>query len=237
MATKMATRANDGRSLVHQAVQSVRDHIKANDLKVGDNLPGEGYFADVLGVSRAVIREAFGALAALRLIDVGNGRRARVGAIDGSVMATSLDHAVATAQVSFGEVWDVRRTLELRTAELAAHARSDAEAREIVRLADGIAASGDDLEARTSYDVGFHAAIARASGNMLFLQIVRAFAPMMEIAIPAAWHTRTAEDERERISRLHQDLAKAIADRDADAARALMDSHFDASIRDQLVTS
>lgn len=233
----MATRAGDGSSLVHQAVQAVRNHIKANDLKVGDTLPGEGHFAGALGVSRAVIREAFGALTALRLIDVGNGRRARVGAIDGSVMATSLDHAVATAQVSVGEVWDVRRSLELRTAELAAAARSDDDAREILRHADGIAYAGEDLGARVRHDLAFHAAIARASGNMLFLQIVRAFAPMMEVAIPAAWHTRTAEAERERIGRLHQDLAHAIADHDAANARALMDAHFDASIRDQLVAS
>ena len=233
----MASRLSDGGSLVHQAAQAVRDHIKSNDLKVGDTLPAEGHFAGVLGVSRPVMREAFKTLSALRLIDVGNGRRARVGAIDGSVMATSLDHAVATAQVSIQEVWDVRRTLELRTAELAATERTDREAEEIVRLADGIAGAGDDLALRTRHDLAFHAAIAGASHNELFLQIVRAFAPMMEIAIPAAWHTRKAEVERERISHLHQSLAQAIADRDPAAARAAMDAHFDASIRDQLAAS
>ena len=233
----MASHASDGRSLVDRAMQAVRDHIKTNDLKVGDTLPGEGQFAGALGVSRAVMREAFGALAALRLIDVANGRRARVGAIDGSVMATSLDHAITTAQVSVREVWDVRRTLELRTAELAAQNRSDAEAAEILRHAVGIASAGDDLALRTHHDLAFHAEIARASRNQLFLQIVRAFAPMMEIAIPAAWHTRKAEIERERILALHEKLARAIADRDPPAARAAMDAHFDASIRDQLAAS
>ena len=115
-----ALRAVAGGSLVDHAVRRVRDHIRAHDLKVGDTLPGEGQFAAELGVSRAVMREAFGALAALKVLDVANGRRARVGAIDGSVMGQSIDHAVATAQVSVAEVWDVRRTLELRTAELAA---------------------------------------------------------------------------------------------------------------------
>jgi GntR family transcriptional regulator, transcriptional repressor for pyruvate dehydrogenase complex len=216
----MATRQNDGESLVHQAVQAVREHIKSNDLKVGDTLPAEGHFAGVLGVSRPVMREAFKTLSALKLIDVANGRRARVGAIDGSVIATSLDHAVATAQVSVREVWDVRRTLELRTAELAATERTDREAAEILRLANGIAIAGDDLESRTDHDLAFHAAIARASHNALFLQIVRAFAPMMEIAIPAAWHTRKAEEERDSISQLHLALAEAIANRDPAAARA-----------------
>ena len=56
----------DGGSLVSKAVQAVRNHIKAHDLKVGDPLPAEGSFAADLGVSRAVMREAFGALAALK---------------------------------------------------------------------------------------------------------------------------------------------------------------------------
>ena len=130
-----AAQLEEGGSLVDLAVRRVRDHIRESDLKVGDTLPGEGQFAAELGVSRAVMREAFGALAALRLIDVGNGRRARVGAIDGSVMGTSLDHAVATAQISVAEVWDVRRTLELRTAYLAARHRSDADAHLILAAA------------------------------------------------------------------------------------------------------
>ena len=109
-----------GGSLVDVAMRGVRSHIRDHDLKVGDALPGEATFATRFGVSKAVMREAFGALAALRLIDVANGRRARVSAIDGTVLATSLDHAVATHQISVPEIWEVRRTLELRTAELAA---------------------------------------------------------------------------------------------------------------------
>ena len=140
---KSPARLDDGGSLVDLAVRRVRDHIRDSDLKVGDTLPGEGQFATDLGVSRAVMREAFGALAALRLIDVANGRRARVGAIDGSVMGTSLDHAVATAQISVGEVWDVRRTLELRTAELAARGRSDADAAAIRSAAQAMATATD----------------------------------------------------------------------------------------------
>ena len=143
-------RAIEGGSLVDRAVRCVRDHIRDNDLKVGDTLPGEGAFAERLGVSRAVMREAFSTLAALHQIDVGNGRKARVAAIDGSVLSTLLDHAVATAQVTVNEIWDVRRTLELRTAELAAIRRSDAEARAIIGHAQAMAAHGNDLDELTA---------------------------------------------------------------------------------------
>lgn len=221
-------------SLVQQAMQAVRDHIRDNDMKVGDTLPGEGYFVDLMGVSRAVMREAFGGLAALRLIDVANGRRARVGAIDGSVIAASLDHAVATSQVSISEIWDVRRTMEVRTAELAALNRTDEEAALILSLAEAMAEAGDDMAKVTASDTALHQAIATASHNPLFLQIIRSFAPMMHDAVPAAWRTRTTEGERADVLTRHRALAKAIADRDPQAARQVMTSHFDRAIDEML---
>ncbi len=223
---------DDGGSLVDRAVRRVRAHIRAHDLKVGDTLPGENHFASELGVSRAVVREAFGALAALRLIDVGNGRRARVGAMDGSVMATSLDHAVATSQVSVAEVWEVRRTLEQRTAELAAASRSAEEARIIVAEAAGMRRAGDDLVALTRHDIAFHQTIAQASRNILFHQIIRSFEPLMAVAVPTAWHTRVTAAEREAMLDCHAAIADAIASGEVAIAVSQMNRHFDASIGD-----
>ncbi|HEX7695068.1 MAG TPA: FadR/GntR family transcriptional regulator [Sphingomonas sp.] len=225
-------RAIESGSLVERAVRRVRDHIRENDLKVGDTLPGEGAFAEQLGVSRAVMREAFSTLAALRQIDVGNGRKARVAAIDGSVLSTSLEHAVATAQVTISEIWDVRRTLELRTAELAALRRSDLEARAIVGHADAMAAASGDLEKLTRHDIAFHQTIAKASGNVLFYNIIRSFEALMSVAVPTAWHTRTTPDQRMMVLEQHRALAQAIADRDSATAVAEMNTHFDTSISD-----
>lgn len=227
---QIAARANKG-TLVKAATEAVREHIRANALKVGDVLPSEGSFAAEVGVSRPVMREAFHALAALKVIDVGNGRRARVGAIDGSVMAESIEHAISTAQVSLADVWDVRRTLELRTAELAACNRSDEQADAILAAAHAIAASRDE-NARTAADTAFHQTIALASGNPLFFQIVRSFEQMMRVAIPKAWAGRTTQEEREETLVLHREVAEAIADRDPELARAAMDSHFARSIGD-----
>lgn len=223
-------RAGEGGSLVDHALRRVRDHIRAHDLKVGDTLPGEGWFATELGVSRAVIREAFGALAALKVLDVANGRRARVGAIDGSVMGASIDHAVATAQVSLAEVWEVRRTLELRTAALAAAHRSNADADELSRAADAMVAAGDDLAQITVHDIRFHQAIARASGNALFHQVVRSFEPLMTAAVPTAWRTRVTPEQREDILKHHLLIADAIRRGDPEQATEAMRAHFVASV-------
>ncbi|MGX7927139.1 FadR/GntR family transcriptional regulator [Tsuneonella sp. HG094] len=218
-------------TLVETATEAVREHIRTNQLKVGDVLPSEGSFAAEVGVSRPVMREAFHALAALKMIDVGNGRRARVGAIDGSVMAASIGHAVSTAQVSLADVWDVRRTLELRTAELAARHRSDEQADAILAAAHTLAISRDEAT-RTAADTAFHQTIALASGNQLFFQIVRSFEQMMAIAIPKAWAGRTTEQERVESLDLHDRVARAIAESDPETARQAMESHFARSIGD-----
>lgn len=228
--------ANDGGSLVDKAMNAVRAHIRSHDLKVGDNLPSEGSFATELGVSRAVVREAFGALAALKLIDVANGRRARVGAMDGAAIAASLEHAVATAQINVVDVWDVRRTVEVRIAMLAAERRTEAEALEIVRLADAMRDSADNFTEMTKHDIAFHLAIAAASRNPLFNQIVNSFAPLMEVAVPKAWETRTARTRRDLMIGRHSALARAIALRNPEAARVAMEAHFDASIGDLLLS-
>ena len=218
-------------SLVNQAMRMVREHITANKLKVGDVLPGEQYFAVALGVSRAVMREAFGALAALRLIDVGNGRRPRVAAIDGSVLATSLEHAVSTEQISVRQIWDVRRTLELRTVELAALNRAPSQADRILRHADAMHSARGDLSIITEQDIGFHQTIAEASGNVLFQQIIRSFEILMHVAVPTAWKTRVTDEQKQAMLDHHLAVASAIAAGDPKAAQAAMYSHFDLSIQ------
>jgi len=226
----MTAIATTAKSLVQTAIDAVTKYMRESNLRVGDTLPGEGYFAERLGVSRAVMREAFQALAALKLIDVANGRKPRVGALDGSVIATSLDHAISTAQIRVIDVWDVRRTIEVRTATLAAANASAAQAAGIVELAERLEAEDQANEHTTETDIAFHLAIAEASGNELFHQIVISFVPLMKVAIPQAWRTRQTTDERRDSVERHRQLARAIALRDVDGARKWMSAHFDDSV-------
>ena len=225
----MATAATS-KSLVQTAIEAVSRHMRESGLRVGDTLPGEGYFAERLGVSRAVMREAFQAMAALKLIDVANGRKPRVGALDGKVIATSLDHAISTAQIRVIDVWDVRRTIEMRTATLAAMNATDSQAARIVELAEKLEAEDHADQQTTETDIAFHLAIAEASGNELFHQIVISFVPLMKVAIPQAWRTRqTNEQRRDSVDR-HRKLAQSIAQRDPDGAERWMAAHFDESV-------
>jgi len=84
----------------------------------------------------------------------------------------------------------------------------------------------------TRHDIAFHQAIAKASGNALFYNLIRSFESLMTVAVPTAWHSRITADQRATVLEQHHRLAEAIANRDPAAAVAEMNTHFDTSIAD-----
>ena len=218
-------------SLVDRLMADVCDHIRINGLEPGAVLPSEADFASRAGVSRAVAREGFRGLAALKLIDVGNGRRARVAQTDDSVLSLLIDHAVQTKQIRIQQILDVRRTIELRTVSLAALRRSDAEAKAIVDLAATMRASITQAEKVMEADIAFHEAIAKASRNPLFSLLVGSFRVVTRETWPIGWATRANQASQIENIDCHEVIAAAIDNRDMRAAEAAMAHHFDSAVK------
>ncbi len=216
--------------LVSLVIDRVNEHIRKNNLMVGDLLPSEGTFAEELGVSRVVMREAFRAIAALGIIDVGNGRRARVAAIDSHVLAVMIDHAVHVEQVSIQQIYDLRRTLEARTARLAALRRSEVEAQSILDLATAMRTDFLVAEKVMAHDIAFHRAITTAARNPSFSLVLGSFEKVMRQTWPIGWRSRMSDALRMNHVECHEAIARAIQAGDPQAAQTAMDEHFDSSV-------
>ncbi|MDR3373623.1 MAG: FadR/GntR family transcriptional regulator [Ancalomicrobiaceae bacterium] len=216
--------------LVEQVIEEVRTFIHQNHLGAGAMLPSETTFADRLGVSRPVAREAYRALAAVGILDVGNGRRARVAVPDASVLSLVLDHTVHIKQLSIQQIFDVRRTLELRTVSLASLRRSNEEAATLLNLVDDMrraAASPNDV---LVVDIAFHELIAQASRNPLYSLLIGSFRAATRQTFHIGWQSRrTVESKLESINN-HQRVADAIAAQDTPRAEQAMSEHFDSAI-------
>ncbi|MFN3525976.1 MAG: FadR/GntR family transcriptional regulator, partial [Paracoccus sp. (in: a-proteobacteria)] len=160
-------------SLVERTMDGIRALIRADGLLPGQALPSETKMAAQLGVSRPVMREAMRGLATLRILTIGNGRKARVATADASALGVVLDHASHTGGVSIQQILDARRTLERRTVELAAMRRSDEDAAELGAIVEQMLAAldGDHTEIQ-ELDIRFHEVIARASGNPLYALLI-----------------------------------------------------------------
>lgn len=218
-------------SLVDRLMADVCDHIRVNELEPGAVLPSESDFASRAGVSRAVAREGFRGLAALKLIDVGNGRRARVAQTDDSVLSLMIDHAVHTKQIRIQQILDVRRTIELRTVSLAALRRSDREAADIVDLAAAMRANLAKADTVMEADIAFHEAIAKASRNPLFALLVGSFRVVTRETWPIGWATRFNQASQIENIDCHDAIAAAILGRDMRAAEVAMAHHFDSAVK------
>jgi GntR family transcriptional regulator, transcriptional repressor for pyruvate dehydrogenase complex len=218
-------------SLVSRAMLAINQHIRSSGLKLGDSIPSETTFALQLGVSRAVVREAFRSLSAVGVIEVGNGRRARVGGIDETVLPIILNHAVLTDQISILQVYDARRTIEMRTVALAAMRRSTAEAAEISGLAASMAEDFATAGKVMEHDISFHEAIARASKNPLLSLIVGAFRGVTLHTWQIGWSSRRTDDDRQGSVECHIRIAEAIAQHKAEEAEECMAEHFDNSVK------
>jgi GntR family transcriptional repressor for pyruvate dehydrogenase complex len=231
----MTTDAPADETRVQFVMRRVVEHISRERLRVGDQLPSETRFVDTLGVSRPVVREAFGALAALNIVDTANGRRPRVSALNGSVLSISLDHAVRTEQISVRQVWETRRCLETETIALAAVRRTDVEAARMRDIARAMSEAERDSPELMGLDIALHKAIADASRNLLMAQIISSFEPLLESAVPAAWRVLRSDEQHREILDRHIEIADTITRRDPEAARAAMDGHFDAAIGARLL--
>ena len=212
-------------------IAAVRRHIRDEGLPAGAALPGEALFAERCEVSRVVVREAFRSLSALGVIDVGNGRRARVGSIDSAMLATVIDHAVHVEQMTILQIYDVRRTLEARTTRLAALRATAAEARGIGEHAAAMRRDFADAGAVMAHDIAFHAAVAAASSNPAFALIVGAFETVMRRTWPVGWRSRADDAERMTSVEAHEAIAAAIRAGDPEAAERAMQHHFDHSVK------
>lgn len=217
--------------LVSTAIQAITQHIRSEGLAPGDPLPSEAAMTRQLNVSRTVVREAFRSLSAMRLIDMSAGRRATVAKLDTGAMSMVIEHGITTQQISVQQVYDVRRTIEMRTVALAALRRTDQEAAAIGRSARQMRESFRNPEAVMEHDIAFHEAIAAASHNPVFSLIVTAFSGVTRRTWVIGWRTRSSDEAQLKMIKGHEDIADAILKGDPRLAAEHMAEHFDKSVK------
>lgn len=159
------------------AASIVADHLAQmilGELSPGSMLPSEADLAARYDVSRLTIREAVKRLEGRGLLLIARGRKAVVREPDGAAFADFLTSIIRYDPKGLFDLVVVRLSLEVQSANLAAkHATRASVAAiesELQGMRDALAQGNGtllpDLEASFhTHDVGFHAAIALASGN------------------------------------------------------------------------
>lgn len=216
------------RSLAMEVVQSLGERIRDGRLKPGDRLPTEAAIMTEFGVSRTVVREAISKLQASGQVETRHGIGTFVlDAVDMGGFRIAPDQMATLRDVI--SVLELRIGIETEAAALAAQRRNDDD---LAQLKDALTAITEAIDAgrdAVGADFNFHLAIARATRNPHYAELV---ATLGSRIIPRARLEDAQEMTEERRAYLrrvnaeHENILVAIANSDVDGARAAMRTHL-----------
>jgi DNA-binding FadR family transcriptional regulator len=215
--------APDRRLLSEQVADSILKNIIDNGLQPGDRMPTEPELVEQFGVSRTVIREAGRILVSRGVVDIRPRRGMVVLKYDGQSLSRQIGLMISVGRGSFEQLMEMRLTLEVQMTELAALRRTATEIADITQLADSIGAPGLTFEQTMVADLGFHSAVAKASGNPFFEHVVN---PVNEYLRETYSDSLGYESERGKTHAEHNRIAAAIALGDAVEARLAAHDHL-----------
>ncbi len=235
----------DARADYASAASAVADHLAGeilDELAPGQSLPSEAELAERYSVSRLTIREAVKLLAGRGLLELSRGRKAVVREPDGSAFSDFLTSIVRTDPKGLFDLVEVRLSLEVQSATLAAKRANRAGIVAIESALEGMRdALGDshdfaDEAAETRFhtsDFGFHEAVALASGNRVLGYLFEAMAvPLREVFfISQRGHVDRGHTPHDTIA-AHQRILDCIRDGNGRAAAEAMRVHLRDTERD-----
>lgn len=216
------------RNHYEEIAQQIKLLITSGKLKVGDKLPSTKEMSEQFGVGRSTTREALSALKAMGWIEIRQGGGCRVISSSPSDIALPELQSLRSNRETLLELLEVRQSLEVSNAAIAAEKRTEADVLALNELIQDMEHSiGDDLEGERT-DLLFHLTLAKATHNRIMVQLFESITNQMEMAIR---EIRRAElyanrSVSERLYEEHLAIFKAISEEDSLLAADRMKQHL-----------
>jgi GntR family transcriptional regulator, transcriptional repressor for pyruvate dehydrogenase complex len=214
------------RGVTVEAIAKIREQIASGKWGPGTKLPREADLAAELGLSRSSLREAVRALSLVRVLEVRQGDGTYVSSLEPDLLlgdparfATPLlrGHTIL-------ELFEVRRLLEPAAAALAAQRLGEEDRAALERELDRMHEAGDSVEELVEADAAFHDVLARAAGNSVLRSLIQSLSTRTVRA--RLWHGMADRDALELARAEHRRIYEALANGDADLARAATALHI-----------
>ena len=208
--------------LADRVAGALTESIVSGQLVPGDKLPPERELCEQFAVSRPVVREAVRSLIAKGLIVDSPRRGHTVSALGRDMVTESLTLFLRGRRLDYGKLMEVRSVIEVENAGRAAE-RASAGDIEALRAAAAALTPGLPAEEAAIADVGFHRAIATATGNEFFEMMLDS---IREVLITAQLPTLAEAKIVRGAIKHHAAILNQIEAGDPDGARDAMRAHL-----------
>jgi DNA-binding FadR family transcriptional regulator len=212
-------------NLIDLAVGRLRQQITSGAWVVGSRIPAEPVLTELIGVGRNTVREAVQSLVHAGMLERRQGSGTFV--ISDSELGNAMGRQIAGAHQR--DVLEVRRSLEVEAARLAALRRTDAQVDELRTLRDARAAAYAEghQEQMVEHDLALHRAIAHAAHNPVLLALYENLQDAITENIRFNFAHPVHDDDS------HDALVEAVADGDSAAAMREIDRYLSDLIGDE----
>jgi len=152
-------------SLVDRVEANIVDLLQQQKLKVGDSIPKELELAEILGVSRTVIREALLRLRMMGLIASKKKKGSFITSPDlfGNLSKSMNPHILD--QDTLKEIFEIRLVLEIGMAELIFHRVTEADIEELKAIVAKEPDSTKEYIFDSEHEIEFHGKLYEITGN------------------------------------------------------------------------
>jgi GntR family transcriptional regulator, transcriptional repressor for pyruvate dehydrogenase complex len=216
------------RNHYEEIAEQIKLLITSGKLKVGDKLPSTKEMSEQFGVGRSTTREALSALKAMGWIEIRQGGGCRVISSSPAELMFPELQALRSNRETLLELLEVRQSLEVSNAAIAAQKRTEADLSDMNKLILDMEHSvGDDLEGERT-DLLFHLTLAKATHNRIMVQLFESITNQMEMAIREIRRAELYSNRSvsEQLYKEHLAIFKAILEQDAALAAERMKQHL-----------
>lgn len=217
--------------LADMVIDAMRKRINGGELGPGDKLPTESQMSSHFGVSRTVVREAIAALAADGMVQPRQGAGVFVMAQASSAFSAIAGMRSNKISVALN-VLEVRMGIEIESAALAAQRRSASQQAAIHEAWNEFGRLLELGGATGKTDFAFHRAIAEATNNPFYIEVLEALGSRTipcDVASPWGTDCVLTYEYQMGLHEEHRLILEAISFRDADGAREAMREHLSRS--------
>jgi GntR family transcriptional repressor for pyruvate dehydrogenase complex len=208
-------------SIRTQVFERLRDQVVARNWPPGSKLPSENQLSLDMGVSRASVREGIQQLSALGLVDTRQGEGSFVRDFSSEIYLNALLPLLALDETAVFHVLEYRKVMEKGTVSLVVEKAGEDDIKRLEEAYAVMVRHKDDVAEFAKADLGFHLALAEASGNPIIAKINLIIRHILSVSMENIVRTLGNHDGLD----YHRRILDAIEQRDAGLAERLMEEH------------
>jgi GntR family transcriptional repressor for pyruvate dehydrogenase complex len=233
--------------LSDDVADQIRRLIINENVSEGARLPSERDLAERCGASRPTVSQALRTLSLMGLVEIRRGSGAYVLRRPETMVTTSVNLMLDLDEASVSHLMQLRlwlETLGVQHAVAREPAPDTVETDAMMTALDGLRSAAGRAAEWIAKDTIFHATVVRSAGNPYLAALYESvhtsvlsyeFKHWVETETVPAWLRHSGPDEQVA---LHEPIARAVIERDAEAARdavlthhLAMSEHLDAARR------